>query len=100
MSDIETEEPEDGVFTLLIEEPNPTAKEHPNEVVEISPLNTESPEILRLYIDCFEEIFEWLSMTDLRRLRKTCKRLKQEVDFNIHKRILPSGSGLITEEAD
>ena len=39
--------------------------------------------ILRLNVDCFEELFEWLSLADLRSLRQACKRLNQVVDFFI-----------------
>lgn len=34
-------------------------------------------------MDCFEELFEWLSLVDLRALRRTCKRLQKVVDFYI-----------------
>lgn len=39
----------------------------------------DSSPILKL-IDAFEEWFEWLTLTDLRSLRQTCKLLKQVVD--------------------
>ncbi|XP_055306167.1 uncharacterized protein LOC129570540 [Sitodiplosis mosellana] len=42
-----------------------------------------SSPILKLNIDCFEELFEWLSLADLRSLRQTCKRMKQAVDYFI-----------------
>ena len=39
--------------------------------------------ILKLDVDCFEELFEWLSLADLRALRQTCKRLKLVVEYFI-----------------
>lgn len=72
MSDNESDESECSFLPLFVEE----------EVLPI-PWSTGLCEILRLDIDCLEEIFEWLSMTELHRLRQTCKRLKQVVDFYI-----------------
>lgn len=40
-------------------------------------------DIFKMNIDCFEELFEWLSMADILALRLTCKRFKQIVDFYI-----------------
>lgn len=64
----------------------------PQEPTE-QPLNTNEQQhqdkiidsdcIFKLDVDCFEELFEWLSMDDLRALRQTCTRLKQVVDFYI-----------------
>lgn len=48
-----------------------------------SPLLSQSqpqPKILKLNIDCFEELFEWLALADLLRLRQTCKQFKKIVD--------------------
>lgn len=42
-----------------------------------------SSNILTLDIDCLEELFEWLSLRDLRALRETCKRMKRAVDYYI-----------------
>lgn len=42
------------------------------------------PQIFKLNVDCFEELFEWLSLADLRALRQTCKRLQQVVDYYIN----------------
>ena len=39
--------------------------------------------ILKLNVDCFDELFEWLSLADLRSLRQTCRRLKQVVNYFI-----------------
>lgn len=39
--------------------------------------------ILILNVDCFEELFEWLSVADLLALRRTCKRLQKVVDHFI-----------------
>lgn len=46
-------------------------------------LNEVAPLIFELNVDCFEELFEWLPLADLRALRQTCKRLKQVVDYYI-----------------
>lgn len=40
-------------------------------------------QIFKLDIDCFEELFEWLSLKDLLVLRKTSKRFKRLVDYFI-----------------
>lgn len=39
--------------------------------------------IFELNIDCFEELFEWLSFKDLLALRQTCKQFKKIVDYYI-----------------
>lgn len=39
--------------------------------------------IFNLSVDCFEEVFEWLSLVDLKALRRTCKRFKTIVDYCI-----------------
>lgn len=39
--------------------------------------------ILKINIDCLEELFEWLSLTDLFSLRQTCTRLKYAVDYHV-----------------
>lgn len=39
------------------------------------------PEIFKLDINCFEELFEWLALRDLLVLRETSKRFKQIADF-------------------
>lgn len=44
--------------------------------------NQPSP-LFQLNVDCFEELFEWLSLADLRALRQSCKRLKRVVDYYI-----------------
>lgn len=38
--------------------------------------------ILKLNVDCLEELFDWLSLADLRSLRQTCKRLKRVVSYS------------------
>lgn len=47
--------------------------------VEISSL----PNIFKLNDFCFEDIFEWLSIDDLKILRQTCSRMKEIVDYYI-----------------
>lgn len=39
--------------------------------------------IFKLHVVCFEELFEWLSVADLRALRQTCKRFKRLIDYYI-----------------
>ncbi|XP_055296108.1 uncharacterized protein LOC129565347 isoform X1 [Sitodiplosis mosellana] len=53
-----------------------------NAVAISSNVQFSSP-ILKLDVDCFEDLFEWLSLADLRSLRRMCKRLKQVVDYFI-----------------
>lgn len=43
--------------------------------------NNEPPS--KLNHDCFESVFEWLSLTELLKIRRTCKQMKQMVDFYI-----------------
>lgn len=50
--------------------------------------------IFKLDVDCFEELFEWLSMEDLRALRQTCARLKKVVDYYIESNY-PNGFGML-----
>ncbi|XP_055313689.1 uncharacterized protein LOC129574980 [Sitodiplosis mosellana] len=45
--------------------------------------SSSSSNITTLYVDCLEELFEWLSHKDLLALRQTCKRMKQTVDYYI-----------------
>lgn len=42
-----------------------------------APIQQQSAAILKLDIDCFEEIFDYLPMTDLISIGKTCKRLNR-----------------------
>lgn len=39
------------------------------------------PNIFKLNVDCFEHLFEWLSLAELLVFRRTCKRMKQVVDY-------------------
>lgn len=41
------------------------------------------PKIFVLNVDCFEHLFEWLSLRDLLAFRLTCNRMKQVVDYYI-----------------
>lgn len=45
--------------------------------------STTAPQIFKLNVDCFECIFEWLSLTELLTFRRTCKRMKQVVNYYI-----------------
>ncbi|XP_031637985.1 uncharacterized protein LOC116350355 [Contarinia nasturtii] len=53
-----------------------------NQVAVVGSSINPSP-IQKLEIDCLEELFEWLSIANLRVLRQTCKRLKGVVDYFI-----------------
>lgn len=56
-----------------------------NEILDAGPSN-EQPlaSIFKLDVDCFEELFEWLSLGNLRfSLRQTCKRMQEIVDYYI-----------------
>ncbi|XP_055306234.1 uncharacterized protein LOC129570589 [Sitodiplosis mosellana] len=46
-------------------------------------IDESSPELFVLNIDCLEEIFEWLSLSDLLTLRQTCKQLRHVVNYYI-----------------
>lgn len=54
-----------------------------NEPIENSPNDAQTSEILKLDVDCFEELFEFLSVNDLHALRQTCTRSKRVVDYFI-----------------
>lgn len=41
----------------------------------------QSPAILKLNVDCFEELFDWLSLEDLHAISQTCKRLQKVVIY-------------------
>lgn len=47
------------------------------------PSNESASRMFMLNIDCFEELFEWLSINDLFALRRTCKRMKKLIDYYI-----------------
>lgn len=50
----------------------------PMDVVVGIPIEEEQkPDILKLDVDCFEELFDWLSLVDLHTMSQTCKRLRQ-----------------------
>lgn len=49
-----------------------------NEQNQIAAQNTElQPDIFKLNVDCFEEIFDYLSLGDLASFGRTCKRMQQ-----------------------
>lgn len=55
-----------------------------------NPISTS--DIFTLSVDCFEELFEWLTLRELMVLRRTCKRMKQVVNYYI-KENYPLGFG-------
>lgn len=44
--------------------------------------------IQELNVDCCEELFDWLTLRELKALRQTCKRLKTVVDYHIQSALL------------
>lgn len=49
-----------------------------SQLASVSPSNEEfTPKIFKLTIDCFDEIFEYLSLKDLQSLGQTCKTMQQ-----------------------
>ncbi|XP_031637214.1 uncharacterized protein LOC116349769 [Contarinia nasturtii] len=65
--------------------PNLDVAENQNDLSAVAgPSKEESPSgLTKLYIDCLEELFEWLSIKDLFTLRLTCKGLKKIIDIYI-----------------
>lgn len=53
--------------------------------------------ITKLNIDCLEEIFEWMSISDLLSFCRTCKRYKKTVDHFIRSYYPALGTILITK---
>lgn len=59
-----------------------------NAVVDTSNTNQSSlsppqPQMFKLNVDCFEHLFEWLSLKELLEFRRTCQRMKKVVDYYI-----------------
>ncbi|XP_055325204.1 uncharacterized protein LOC129579291 isoform X1 [Sitodiplosis mosellana] len=50
---------------------------------ETESIASKSSPIFKLNVDCFEELFEWLSFSDLLAFRLVCKRFKQIIDYHI-----------------
>lgn len=73
-------------------ENKPTGEQRAEQSVAIGDPSPNSP-MLKLDIDCFEELFEWLPLKDLRALRRTCKRLKNVTDYYIRQNYGPKESG-------
>ncbi|XP_055307186.1 uncharacterized protein LOC129571411 [Sitodiplosis mosellana] len=74
---------------LEVTEPALDVTENKNEDVVVDPEC-----IFKLDVDCFEELFEWLSMEDLRALRRTCTRFKKVIDYYIESNY-PNGFGML-----
>lgn len=63
---------------------NQNSNQNQNELATAGPSNVEQTSgIFKMDIDCFEELFEWLSAAELRTLSCTCKRLKRIVNYYI-----------------
>lgn len=53
-------------------------------IIDTSCTNESSPpKIFKLNVDCFENLFEWFSLSELLLFRSTCKRMKKVVDYYI-----------------
>lgn len=52
-------------------------------IVSASSNNEPKPEMFKLNVDCFELIFEWLTLQELLVFRCTCKRMKAVIDYYI-----------------
>lgn len=62
----------------------PTSPGDKSNSTEIPSSNVvSSADIFKLDVDCFEELFEFLSIAELRTIRQTCVRLKRVVDYFI-----------------
>lgn len=56
----------------------------PSSAASPSSINeTITSQMFKLNVDCFEHLFEWLSLDELLVFRRTCKRMKQVVDYYI-----------------
>ena len=49
-------------------------------IAATSSTNELAPKMFKLNVDCFEHLFEWLSLKELLVFRRTCKRMKAVVD--------------------
>lgn len=67
--------------SVNINEKNPTT----DAIVSVCSTQTPSarPDLFKLNVDCFECIFEWMSLTELLTFRQTCKRMSQVVNYYI-----------------
>lgn len=75
----------------LTDDSVPIADPIPNDVQKeaIADASNHSPDIFRLTIDCFDEIFEYLSLADVYSVGQTCKRL-QKVAGTYYKHNFPA----------
>lgn len=61
-----------------INDQKPSNHRYMREVIFSAVSNEESPpDIFKLNVDCYHEIFDWLSQSDIIALGKTCKRLQR-----------------------
>lgn len=58
-------------------------KEDDASTNSIATANESTPKMFKLNVDCFEHLFEWLSLKELLVFRCTCKRMKLVVDYYI-----------------
>lgn len=49
----------------------------------VEPMADSLPSIFKLSINCFKDIFEYLSLKEIKALRQTSKRLKRVIDYYI-----------------
>lgn len=81
----------------MVETKRPKIETPGQAAVNVPPNGCSSTTLLDLYVDCFEELFEFLPIPELLRLRQTCKRLKAVVDhyFKEYYTAVRIGSGKI-----
>lgn len=73
----------ESVYAKMSDKVEVQSKLTDNENENVIPGRGSCSPLLKLDVDCFEELFEWLSLTDLLTLRGTCKRLQKLVDYFI-----------------
>lgn len=54
---------------------------------QIQPSNTDTPQIFKLNLDCFDELFVFLSLRDLNVLSQTCKRMQLIVGYFVRENL-------------
>lgn len=58
-------------------------KSHDQPPVSLNGNEEQLAKIFKLNVFCFEKLFDWLSVTDLRTLRQICKRMNVLIDYYI-----------------
>lgn len=80
---------------------NTNRSQKQDEEAEAGPLNVQ-PELLAsldgINVDCLEELFEWLPVSDLLHLRQMCKRLKRTIEYHIKTNLPTIGRFRLNED--